>query len=144
MTDVGFYAGSTYCKTCEKQRKKDNRVANLEAYKRRERQSKRAQYASVKGEIFVLLGGQCANCESPNRLEIDHVYADGHIARVDIKNGKHWTGNVLGYYRDILAQIQAGSKDFQLLCRPCHEWKVSSDLHVNAKPLEPLAQWQSS
>ena len=77
----------------------------------------------LKQEIFELLGTKCSNpnCPIPSEkldiraLQIDHVRGGGmrHIKNVPRNH----------YYKSILNEIKAGSKDYQLLCAYCNWMK---------------------
>lgn len=74
----------------------------------------------TKTEIFHLLGDKCSNsnCLIPNGctdircLQIDHVNGNGS------KEKRRKGGEM--YYRIVLKEIKAGSKDYQLLCANCN------------------------
>jgi hypothetical protein len=75
----------------------------------------------IRAEIFALLGGRCSNpkclvpngCSDSRCLQIDHIHGGGNKRR---KNNH--SNNV--YYKRILNEIKAGSKDYQLLCANCN------------------------
>ena len=98
----------------------------------------------IRNEIILLLGNKCANpynlkdCSTkdfiggklvPNRtykFEIDHINGFGNRERKKCTNK---TGNMNGYkyYKTILEKIKKGSKDYQLLCCTCRNFKVGLD-----------------
>lgn len=76
----------------------------------------------AKNLLFELLGHKCSNpfnknhgdfLTDPRCLQIDHVHGNGVQER---KKRKHSSG----YYRGILKEVRAGSKDYQLLCANCN------------------------
>ncbi len=87
-------------------RKEKNRISSV---KRRKK---------LREEIIILLGGKCSNpnCLVPNGcrdircLQIDHIHRK-------IYKGSHADEM---YYRHVLEEIKAGSKDYQLLCANCN------------------------
>lgn len=73
-------------------------------------------------KIIDMLGGKCANpydvphpdwCNDQRCLQIDHVNGGGTKMRRIIKNYDE-------YYRKIIEEIKAGSKNYQLLCANCN------------------------
>lgn len=101
--------------------KKEIYDKNPEKYRRKSRDysgshrreiNERAQLKCkvIREEIITLLGGKCIICGySGIAIQIDHVNNDGYLER-----GKGKCS--LQYYIDILREIKAGSKDYQLLC----------------------------
>jgi hypothetical protein len=83
----------------------------------------RGYVSRLRQKIFSLLGNKCSNpgclvpggCEDSDCLQIDHVNGNG---TKEIRKFRHADK----YYRHILQKIEAGSKDYQLLCVNCN-WK---------------------
>ena len=77
----------------------------------------------IKQEILELLGDKCSNLNCPiplekldvRALQIDHIHGDGFRHRKNTSRNH--------YYRSILNEIKAGSKDYQLLCVYCNWMK---------------------
>jgi len=80
-------------------------------------------YYKIKAEIFNLLGNKCNNPEcpipieklDPRCLQIDHVNGGGCSAKRSKENPSCYS-----YYKRILEEIKAGSKNYQLLCVYCN------------------------
>jgi hypothetical protein len=72
--------------------------------------------AEVKRKVFTLLGNKCKKCGQSNRmiLQLDHVNG----------NGDHKRARDEPYWLAILKEIEAGSKDYQLLCCNCNFLKA--------------------
>lgn len=78
-------------------------------------------HQKIRNEIIGLLGGKCSNpnCAVPNGmtdkrcLQIDHINGGG------CKEARKFSAGSI-YYKHILEQIKAGSKDYQLLCANCN------------------------
>lgn len=72
---------------------------------------RRLQKRKIRLEIIQFLGGKCAVCgETDWRcLQIDHTYGGGRKERLKFPSQHQ-------YYKHILNQLKAGSKDYQLLC----------------------------
>lgn len=95
---------------------RESLLSNSKKYKKERRRK-------IKQEIFELLGGQCTNpyglhdkqFRDIQCLQIDHINGGG---KRDIQRFK----STELYFEYILNQIQAGSKDYQLLCANCN-WK---------------------
>jgi len=66
-------------------------------------------------QIIELLGGKCAKCgfSDIRALQIDHINGGGN------KEFKKFNCHH-AYYKHILEEIEAGSKDYQLLCANCN------------------------
>lgn len=101
------------------------RANHLERYRELARKSNRRQRIKIRKEIIALLGGCCANPyeqhEKPYTdvrcLQIDHIYGGGKTKKRGIKFSQDLGSS---YYKEILAQLKAGSKDYQLLCANCN------------------------
>jgi hypothetical protein len=116
---------------------KDYYKNNLEKYKeaRKRFKEKNPHYKSpnfnknmrkyqrkIYREIISLLGGKCVNPFNLNHgdfltdvrcLQIDHIHGGGTKEKKEI-------GSMYKYYRFILKQVKAGSKEYQLLCANCN------------------------
>lgn len=80
-----------------------------DALKRRERVKKQ------RDKIIELLGAICKCGYTDNRaLNIDHINGGGTKERKKVGGG---------YYTFVLKQLNAGSKDYQLLCCNCNQIK---------------------
>jgi hypothetical protein len=86
-------------------------------------------------EIIKLLDGKCSNpynlshpdwCNDSRCLQIDHIHGGGTKIRRDLCNK-----NYDMYYKRILDEIKAGSKDYQLLCANCNWIKKDLDHEQN-------------
>lgn len=93
---------------------------NNEAFKKYNRERARKYYLTHKQkwekdrlECLSLLGNRCKLCGFSDKraLQIDHVNGKGREERRKQK---------AEYYRFILAQLKAGSKDYQCLCANCN------------------------
>ncbi len=75
----------------------------------------KAYRRGVKIRIFEALGETCVICGFSNKfaLQIDHVNGGGYRHRKSVGTTR--------YYGDILRRIQAGSKNFQILCANCNQ-----------------------
>jgi hypothetical protein len=81
-------------------------------------------YINQRTQIFTLLGNKCSNpkclviggCTDVRCLQVDHVNGGG------VKERKSFTSQY-AYYKFVLNQIKAGSKDYQLLCANCNQIK---------------------
>jgi hypothetical protein len=102
------------------------RTKHLERYRELVRKSQRQKRMQIKKEIIQFLGSQCANPYNLNHgdfmfdircLQIDHIYGGGKIKKRGIKTNRDLGSS---YYRKILKEIKAGSKDYQLLCANCN------------------------
>ena len=87
---------------------------------RKERHQKyvRESIQKLRKEILELLGNRCKLCGFSDfrALQIDHVNAGGR------KHRRQYPSRCT-YYRKILAEIKAGSKEYQCLCANCNEIK---------------------
>lgn len=100
-------------KRCRDKHRKEYNL-RVKEYSKRKREE-------TKLELFKLLGGQCMNPyglhDKPftdiRCLQIDHVHGGGVKELHSITN--RWQ-----YHLKILREIQAGSKDYQLLCANCN------------------------
>jgi hypothetical protein len=76
----------------------------------------RNRWKILREQIIQLLGGKCIRCGflDVRALQIDHVYGNGreHLHQIG--------SNPWRIYSGILKEIQAGSKDYQLLCANCN------------------------
>lgn len=87
----------------------------------------RGYVSRLRQRIFDLLDGKCSNpeclvpdgCKDVDCLQIDHVNGNG---KQEIRSFSHRDN----YYRFILQKIEAGSKDYQLLCANCN-WKKEAE-----------------
>jgi hypothetical protein len=90
-------------------------------HKDREALHHREYNRRIRQEITELLGGKCSNpncavsggMKDPRALQIDHVNGDGAKLRRGL-NG------LQSMYRQMLRDIKAGSKAYQLLCANCN------------------------
>jgi len=105
--------------------KKKIRYHNDEEYRKKvidvARKIKKNLLEKRKAEIFELLGNKCAN---PYNLEHGNFLSDPRCLQIDHKNG-HGKKDIglrcrTTYYRDVLQQLKAGSKNYQLLCANCN------------------------
>jgi DNA-directed RNA polymerase subunit RPC12/RpoP len=64
-------------------------------------------------EIMKLLGNKCSDCgrDCGGRLHIHHLNKEEAYGDRDFEGG---------YYQLILAKIEDGSKDYEILCSRCH------------------------
>ena len=94
----------------------------------------RKRWESVRSEIFELLGDKCAwpGCGWTDKraLQIDDVNGGGN-------KRKRSAASATSYYKQILNEIKAGSKDYQLLCAN-HNWIKRWENHEYA----PNARFQ--
>ena len=69
----------------------------------------------LKIQIFEILGNKCVRCgfSDSRALQIDHVNGHGNLEVKQFRNREL-------YYKHILAKIESGSKDYQLLCANCN------------------------
>lgn len=82
-------------------------------------------YYRIRSEIFNLLGNRCNNSECPvppekmdfRCLQIDHIHGGGCSSRNNKINPSRYS-----FYKQILKEIKAGSKDYALLCVYCN-WR---------------------
>jgi hypothetical protein len=90
--------------------------------------------AADRKELIQLLGGKCGHCgyDKDNRaLCIDHVNGGG---KADLKYGPR-------KYRRLIEFIEAGSKEYQLLCANCNQIKrEENNENKNRKYQAPLPQ----
>lgn len=89
---------------------------------RREREARnlkgKVKRAELRRSILEILGPRCATCgycHDVRALQIDHIGGGGEKHR---KAKGHET-----YYRDILSEIVAGSRAYQILCANCNSIK---------------------
>ena len=96
---------------------------------------KRTTYKRTREEIFSLLGGKCVNPYNLNHgdfindircLQIDHIFGNGYQHRKKYEK-------IYRYYKTILEEIKAGSKDYQLLCANCNWIKCRKNNEVSYK-----------
>ena len=110
-----------WCKRCQAERRNENakakRVADPEQAEK-EAAWMREHVSAATSEIRSLLGSVCVECGTTENLDIDHVLNDGEEHRAE------FGGSGLTYYRAVLAEIQAGSDRFQLLCKSHHGRKT--------------------
>ena len=80
--------------------------------------SRRKAYWELKFKIFSLLENRCTICGFSDwrALQVDHVNGGGNKERKANNNNN----NTWGFYKRILEEIEAGSKDYQLLCANCN------------------------
>ena len=93
---------------------------------------KRKRRSLVRSEILVLLGNRCSRCGFSDKraLQIDHVHGNG---KKEIRKFP----NQDAYYRFVLEQLKAGSKDYQCLCANCNWIKRAENgefRHPNEEP----------
>lgn len=65
--------------------------------------------ATTHEKIMKLLGNRCSDCG--RRLEVHHLNKE------EACEDRNFEG---GYYQVILAKIEDGSKDYEILCSRCH------------------------
>lgn len=102
------------------------------------RECERNLRENLKKEIFNLLGNKCSNpdCLVPNEcrdircLQIDHVKGGGSKELKRLRTSYR-------YYRYVLQQLRAGSKDYQLLCANCNWIKRFEKKEVNQHIYRP-------
>lgn len=70
----------------------------------------------LRGRARALLGGACTRCGRSEGLPLDihHVNGDGGAHR------SSFLGDRIAYYEDIIRKIEGGSREFEVLCRDCH------------------------
>lgn len=103
--------------------KKDRKKAYNKEYGRKYMpEYLREQNDKIREEIHKLLGNKCANPYNidhgeffafPECLQVDHVHGNGYEER-------HRFHSFYSFQKHILAEIKAGSKDYQLLCANCN------------------------
>ena len=100
------------------------RKCHLKKWNEYQRNRSRNRRQELRQKIIDLLGGKCCNPFNRNHgdflsdskcLQIDHVNGGGSGKRTR----KH-RGTDESYYLNILKEIKAGSKDYQLLCANCN------------------------
>jgi hypothetical protein len=120
-----FFSEYPHYKTCSKECREKYLKKVKEKERKRCREKQNNFRKQIRNEIFVLLGGKCANpfnlphpdwCNDYRCLQIDHINGGG------VKERKKYSVNKL--YLHILAEIKVGSKDYQLLCANCQWIKV--------------------
>jgi hypothetical protein len=122
------------CKNCDNKITMNRRKNHQEEYKETLKKTSMNRRNKTRIKIFSLLGNRCANPYNLNHgdflldwrcLQIDHVNGDGH------SQGKK--GHEM-YMKKILKAIEAGSKDYQLLCANCN-WikRYENNEHGNVK-----------
>jgi len=81
--------------------------------------------------ILHKLGAKCVQCgfKDVRALAIDHVNSDGAEKRRKINGSQRSCG--YKYYRAVFLEIQAGSKDYQVLCANCNWIKRIERMEVN-------------
>ena len=86
---------------------------NPEKYKEQLRRCLK-NHENIRLEILALLGNKCVRCgfSDPRALQVDHINGNGN------KQIEKFT--TCSYYRFVLNQLKAGSKDYQLLCANCN------------------------
>jgi hypothetical protein len=88
---------------------KQYRLKHIEKFRMRSKQ----RTDKRRKEILEILGNKCVRCGYAGiALQIDHVNGGGSKERIKDGSDKH--------YRLMLKRIQAGSKDYQLLCANCN------------------------
>lgn len=93
---------------------------NREKWRGMQRKYSLIRRRKIRLEIIRLLGEKCSNpnclvpngCSDPRCLQIDHIHGGGSRKKGN-QNGEM-------FYKRILAEIKAGSKDYQLLCANCN------------------------
>jgi|GEM_PF-2401918 len=120
-----WYEGKV-CKECGVPLTKDNvydygkpRYLCKECKNKQTNESRR----KIRMKLIEALGGKCARCGFSDwrALQIDHINGGGTQERKKyVPNGK---GFSYKYYNDILKRVEAGSKDYQLLCANCNQIK---------------------
>lgn len=71
----------------------------------------------IRMELILLLGGVCWKCgfSDVRALQVDHIHGGGSY------HNRH--GSNATYYKKIIGEIKAGSKDYALLCANCNTIK---------------------
>ena len=90
-------------------------MASSDAYRKYAREHTKKYIANARAELLVYFGNICNKCSfsDPRAFQIDHVNGNGLSDRKSKKTGA-------GYYKQILALVKSGSKDYQLLCANCN------------------------
>ena len=120
------------CRCCDRERGRAWKASNRErhrergrawaaANRERTREKSRERGRRIRAEVVELLGWSCARCGSTERLEIDHVLADGGERRTEAGN---WHRERLRILTELLAGRDAG---VQLLCLDCHRAKTNEE-----------------
>jgi hypothetical protein len=99
---------------------KNYRKTHLEDCRKNLRKSERKRRKDTRNKIFKLLGSKCSNpncaviggMTDKRALQIDHINGGGNKARKKV--------NATKFYLNILKEIEAGSKDYQLFCANCN------------------------
>lgn len=91
------------------------RVEHWKETRDREREQGRRYYYKVRGRSYELLGNKCSKCGNSDKrvLQIDHIPGGGSSRKLVNRSGQ-------GARKRILNEIEAGSKDYQLLCANCN------------------------
>lgn len=69
----------------------------------------------LRGTLLTKLGGKCVRCgfSDARILQVDHVNGNGHREKIRRRSA-------ILYYRDILIEVEQGSKEYQCLCPNCN------------------------
>ena len=117
-----------WCRDCQAKYYKANREAIL-AYQRRYQEDHeimyRQRYHRIHTKVLNLYGGMCAECGSPDRLELDHINNDGAQDRINLFGDPRAGGQSFYLY---LLKLGHRRKDLQILCHPCHRIKTTAEL----------------
>jgi hypothetical protein len=89
-----------------------------ERYNEYQREYQLARYHQRKQDAIAFLGGKCAQCDTTEQLEIDHIDRTTKSFPV----GKMWSIKEEQFYAEL--------KKCQLLCKPHHIEKTRAELSV--------------
>jgi RNase P subunit RPR2 len=123
------------CNECNDKLTIERRKTHRDEFRRTLRKTSKIRRSELRLEIIHLLGNRCSN---PNcaviggmtdirALQIDHVNG----GRSKERRGRAGADEM--YYKHILEQIKAGSKDYQLLCANCNWIKRYEKNEVGGK-----------
>lgn len=94
---------------------KEYRIKNWEKIIVREREWNKNYYYRIRNRIYELLGNKCCRCgiEDNRVFQVDHIKGGGNSRKIINRSGQ-------GRMNKLLKVIEAGSKDYQLLCANCN------------------------
>jgi RNase P subunit RPR2 len=124
------------CTKCSTKVTMDRRKTHQDEFRETLRRTSRIRRTKLRIEIIQLLGGQCTNPygihEKPftdiRCLQIDHAIRGlhGHVYERKSKGQEM-------YMKEVLSEIKAGSKEYQLLCANCNWIKRYENNEITPK-----------